>query len=1229
MKWLKDRLVDPLALSIALFVTAIAAVFFLHHLRIVKQDNYFSQQEKQLQLAYNAGLQSYELAMKGFYSNTIDRPEVIGLFADGARFDGYARSFSRGQLYRLLYKDYSLMKKHNLLQLHFHLADGKSYLRFHKPEKYGDDLTGIRHSVEIVNREHHPVSGFEVGKVLSGFRHVFPLLWDKKYIGSVEVSVTTKAMTDALHQLDPSKEYLFILNKKLIEPFLYRDQKWLYSTSAIHPEYIIENANSLLPNSPRPLSETAAAINHKLHKNAAVQSALLFGKPVTVKTDLQLTPYVISFLPVFDVNQQLAAYLVAYKEDHEPVLFLQESFVYIFSSLSSLGLIGFLLLGLRKRTLALNKERSSLQTINDTLAEGLIVLNKDGRIKRCNPAASKILKYESGNLIDRKFQQRLMYIGENSEASANMAVFHDSIQKGTPHDGELVFIDHLGAECFIEVTSRPIHKEGQLNSTVVAFHDITTRRKTETALVQSEEKERKLFAAVEQSRSSIVITDLQGNIEYVNPGFTETTGYSFSEAIGNNPRFLKSGMMDSEVYSDMWQTLGAGREWKGELHNRRKNGELYWELASIAPVFNKNGITTHYIAIKEDVTERKHMEDELREKELTQRTLMNSLPVGLIIVDESSRTIEHANPAATAMFGCSSDDVLGKSCHLFLCAAELNNCPVLDRGQQMDNSEKVLLSKNRTKIPVLKTVTRISIQGKRKLVECFVDIRQRVEVEEKLKLSNVQLQEEQARVEDLAKKAEAANKTKSMFLANMSHEIRTPLNAIIGYSQLLNMDSSVTGKPLEQIQTINRCADHLLELINNILEISKIEAGRITLKKEPITMGRLFADIEAIFSLTCKQRNLQLTFECPKIEKLHILADIGKVRQIIMNIIANSIKFTEQGGITVIANIASFEENCVLLSIEIHDTGIGIPAAEQDTLFLPFEQTSSGKSVQQGTGLGLAISRAYARAMGGDLQLLQSIPGKDTAFLFTFTAEQDKDFAEFAKRDASLTVTNNLQKEQQPGRILIIDDDAVSSRIWERKFEKLNFIVEAVRNGEESIELFKYFAPDVLLVDVFLPGIDGFETIEKIRQLPGGNLVNIIIITATGIQFVEIQEKIIALNIDHFLCKPFQFDDLMEKVQKLLGRQEVNIPPPPGKEDNSRNLPFKKLVGKLSSTARSKLRLAIELGDMENFNTQVDTEQSCDPILREYLNYLGQQYKYDILLDLLAEDEVQSDMSEA
>ena len=219
------------------------------------------------------------------------------------------------------------------------------------------------------------------------------------------------------------------------------------------------------------------------------------------------------------------------------------------------------------------------------------------------------------------------------------------------------------------------------------------------------------------------------------------------------------------------------------------------------------------------------------------------------------------NPTAAEMMGTTQSAAVGNVCHHFLCPSDENACPILDLKQNIDNSQRVLLRNDGSRVPVLKTVNAFITQGRKKMLECFIDISSRVAAEKALKEANEQLRSAIVRANDLADKAKSANRAKSVFLANMSHEIRTPLNAILGYSQLLQMDKSLQNDHLEQVNIINRSGDHLLELINSVLEMSKIEAGHIQVQNEKMDVGQLLEDVQSIFQLTCRKKNLSLIIE--------------------------------------------------------------------------------------------------------------------------------------------------------------------------------------------------------------------------------------------------------------------------------------------------------------------------------------------------------------------------------
>ncbi len=1221
MKQLFNRIIDNLTIIIlSLVLVMIGIGLILNHNRMIKQKSIYDQYQNRLNTAYAASIQMYRLAMDAFYSNTISQPDITRLFAKGALLSGDQQDLSRGRLYRTLYHIYESMKHHNMLQLHFHLADGTSFLRFHKPDRYGDSLLEMRHSVKLVNSSHLPAYGFETGKVRSGFRYVYPVFGQGRHIGSVEVSVTAKGIRDAMAELDPGREYAFLLNRKKTQPFIFPEQNWLYSPSDVHAEYIIEDANAVLKDSPPALSKAAVGVNRLLRNNKMVQSAIDEGKTITVGVTLEEHPYLVSLLPILDLVNEVAGYVVAYSPDQVSGAYRKEFFMYIATAMTAVAIIAGLLMGLKRRTAALSEEQGNLKAMNDAMAEGVYVMDSQGIVRRINPAACLLLGFDADEVIGRNGHDLFHSHAANAYICKSDCPFSIKVSKGQSYDGEERFQHKNGSILFVEVASRPIFMKGKLIGAVTAFHDITRRKRTEEALRKSEETARKLSTAVEQSPASIVITDTEGSIEYVNPKFVENTGYTFEEALGKNPSILKSGNLQPEIYKDLWRTIKAGKEWKGELQNRKRSGELYWESASISPIRYKDGGVTHFIAIKEDVTHRKQMEEELREKERLQRTLMERLPVGIIIIDPETRVIEMINPTAAELFGAPAEAIVGNRCHQFLCPADEHSCPLLDFHQTIDNSDRVLVRHDKTCIPVFKTVNRITIQGKEKLLECIVDIRSRVTAEKALKKANTKLKAAIVKAKELAEKAETANQSKSIFLANMSHEIRTPLNAILGYSQLLQQEKTLSHEHLEQVRIINRSGDHLLELINGILEMSKIEAGHINLQYETMDLKQLFDDMEAMFQLSCQKKRLTLFIEPPENLPHQIIADLGKIRQVLINLLSNATKFTSIGSISMRVAEATIKEKQVYVCIDVVDTGVGIARAEQAKLFQLFEQTKSGYGAAEGTGLGLSISRAYARAMGGDVELVKSVVRKGSNFSFSFIAKQGAHRVREVKGLLPVKAVKQKTPDQKGLTALIVEDNPESRELLSKLLGDIGFSVHAVACGEYALQEYEQCNPDIVLLDVHLPGIDGFETAQRIRQGTDGENATIVMVTASGMNLAEMRNKAASIGINGLVSKPYKIRDILDTIEKVCGVSyiyEEQKEPEMTEATHANHDPIDRNIGQLPEDLRTMLRSMVELGNMQEFNTICDQVDRIDRNLSGYFKQLAHQYDYGTLLEIL------------
>ena len=510
--------------------------------------------------------------------------------------------------------------------------------------------------------------------------------------------------------------------------------------------------------------------------------------------------------------------------------------------------------------------------------------------------------------------------------------------------------------------------------------------------VNTREQLRKLSTAVDQSPAATVITDLKGDITYVNPRFTDVTGYSLTEAIGKNPRILKSGRTPPEVYQDLWQTIAAGQEWKGEFLNRKRNGGLFWEKASITAIRDEQGAVSAYLAVKEDITEQKFAQQALlRAKE----------------------------------------------------------------------------------------------------------------------------------------EAESATRMKSAFLANMSHEIRTPMNAILGFTELLLRDDSLSVQQRHYLTTVSRSGEHLLELLNDVLETSKIEAGQMRINSAPFDIRLMLDYLDSMFRQKIEDKSLVFSVDADRLEYGHFVADQQKLRQIVINLLGNALKFTQAGRI----DLRVWTEPCsggepteCYLFFEVADTGMGIAAADQESIFQVFSQTREGAQIG-GTGLGLSISRSLARMMGGDI-VVESEPGKGSCFRVHICARA----VVAAKLRPMKKRVVGLVESGARRRILIVDDEILNREFLQSFLLQIGFDVAEATDGDTALGLIASWQPDLVLMDVMMPGMDGNATTRKIReQWPELKVVGL-----SANVFEEAERKAYESGMNLYVRKPYKEIELLHAIGEML-----------------------------------------------------------------------------------------------
>ncbi len=671
---------------------------------------------------------------------------------------------------------------------------------------------------------------------------------------------------------------------------------------------------------------------------------------------------------------------------------------------------------------------------------------------------------------------------------------------------------------------------------VGGIFDVTDEKQSAEMLV-------KLSTAVQQSPVSVVITNLDGDIEYVNPKFSQVTGYTLEEAIGQNPRILKSDKVDPETYQELWKNLAAGKEWRGELLNKKKNGELYWESASISPIRSAGGTITHYLAVKEDITDQKRTEAALQEKEERLRSIINTAPIGIALVMD--RKFIMGNKLLGQMFGYEHQKLDGKETHPFyIDEKEWERVgeavyPALARGETVSIEAKMRHADGSPLDVLLNASAFMLATGPMEIVVTFLDISDRKKDEEKLHQNLQELDAAQSAMlnmmEDLdmeKAKAEEATRAKSDFLANMSHEIRTPMNAIIGMSHLA-LKTELTPKQRDYVGKTHVAAQSLLGIINDILDFSKIEAGKLDIESTNFQLEDVLDNLANLVGLKAKEKGLELLFDIDEGTPNALTGDPLRLGQILTNLANNAVKFTETGEIVIKVTPVEKEETTAKLRFSVRDSGIGMTEEQRGKLFQAFSQADTSTTRKYGgTGLGLTISKKLCEMMDGDIWV-ESEPGKGSIFVFTAV------FCLHAEKKKPLLPHPDLRGK----RVLVVDDNQTSREILGSMLESMSFGVSQAASGEEALaeiiraEREENQSFEIVLVDFQMSGMDGIATAGKIKTQRLLRQPKIIMVTAYGRE--EIMRQAETIGLDGFLVKPLTRSLLFDTIMQAFGKERT------------------------------------------------------------------------------------------
>jgi PAS domain S-box-containing protein len=682
---------------------------------------------------------------------------------------------------------------------------------------------------------------------------------------------------------------------------------------------------------------------------------------------------------------------------------------------------------------------------------------------------------------------------------------------------------------------------------------------TERKLV--EEKLRRLSQAVEQSPVSVVVTSMDGIIEYVNPKFSELTGYSLEEALGRKTSLLKSGEQSDDVYQDLWSTITAGKIWQGEFHNKKKNGELFWEWATISPILDEQGKTTHYLAVKEDVTDRK-----LAVKELLKFSKVVEQSPNMIVIIGLDSMIEYVNPAFTTVTGYNPEDIVGTYYSVLKSDEDDKEYEKLKETIQSGEAwHGELIDKKKNGEYYWQSISINPILNETGEITHYVsimqDISSRKRVENEIYDLNINLEQKvnertselmitneilmneiitrKKNEEELKKsrqEAEEANRAKSDFLSRMSHELRTPLNSILGFAQLFEM-GDLSANQRKGVGHILKSGRHLLRLINEVLDIAKIESGKVTLSMELVKVKEVINEaIDLVRPLT-NESQISIEYKEQPSDNLFVKADKQRLVQVLVNLLNNGIKYNKKGG--------SVKINTVLLSddlkkenarILIQDTGIGIAQEDLEKLFTPFLRFGEEMLNTEGTGLGLSIAKELMTVMGGAIGVSSTI-GEGSTFWIELPCSAEN---AMKNTDGLLDVdVSDIDASNIKGTILYIEDNKSNTEFLEQIIVTHRPSIRLICNmfGKNAVQLALDENPDIILLDLDLPDIHGSEVMKDLQSNPNTKNIPVIVISADVMP--EQVRKLQKAGVKNYLTKPLDVMEFLQEIDQELVKENV------------------------------------------------------------------------------------------
>jgi PAS domain S-box-containing protein len=783
-------------------------------------------------------------------------------------------------------------------------------------------------------------------------------------------------------------------------------------------------------------------------------------------------------------------------------------------------------LKVQERTWELAEKEVVLRSIYDGVAESIFVVDvlENGIFQYAglNPTHERLSGIRSTELQGKTPEQVLA----PDIAAAIQQRYRACIEAGDTISYE-EYLPFQGQHSWWLTSLTPLRNEQERIYRIIGYSiDITERKRAEQALQYSEARYR---SVVDHVKEVIFQTDAQGLWTFLNPAWTEIMGFSVAESFGTN--FLNYIHPDDRQRNlELFQPLiNRQKDYcHHEIRYLTKTGEIRWiEVFARLTLDASNSIIGTSGTLK-DITERKTAELALTQQKKLLQTIFDNIPVMLCFYDAQGR-LQLVNQVLEDRLGWSFEEIREIDLLAECYPDPEYSASVLEFMLRADGQWQDFKTRNRAGEILETSWANIGLPDG-SIVGIGQDITERKRAEEVLQQALLS--------------AEAANQAKSTFLANMSHELRTPLNGILGYAQILQGDKNCTPKQKEGVSVIYQCGTHLLTLINDILDLSKIEAGKVELYPTEIHFPSFITGVTEIFRLKAEQKSIHFTYlplnQLPAV----IHTDEKRLRQVLLNLLSNAIKFTDTGGVTfkvgVIVNgewgienekpITNNKQQTTnnKIRFQIEDTGIGMTSEQLEKIFLPFEQVGDSSRRSEGTGLGLAISQKIVAMMGSKI-FVESTPGVGSTFWF------DLDMPEVSTPFEPIRVIsmdNIIGYKGEKRKILVVDDHWENRAVIIKMLEPIGFELLEASNGQDGLEKALEFQPHLIITDLRMPVMDGFEMTRQLRQLP--EFQNTIVIATSASVFEVYQQKSRESGCNDFLSKPIQIEELFNKIENSL-----------------------------------------------------------------------------------------------